>query len=105
MLIVGYHQLFSDAENYISNLDELPAQLSIQFTPTSGYRNITWGQPVNYTYPTYGEKEICVRATYSNGKVLESHVHIQVVPIPPAYSGEEDRTDETINLSGNREHS
>lgn len=82
----------------------MPVQISVRFLPGTVYQNITWGQPVRYTYTTYGEKEICIRARYGNGKILESRTRVRIVPQLPAWTGEEDKADETIILNGTGEH-
>lgn len=91
-------------KNYISNLQDIPTQLFIRFTPESDYQNITWEQPISHTFTTYGEKVICIRAKYNNGKILESHALIQVTPELPKYTDGENQIDETIPIYSTNEH-
>lgn len=93
-------------ENYISNQQETPTQLSIRFNSESDYQNIIWGQPISHTFTSYGEKEICIRAKFSNGKVVESHTKIKIISQGPRYdSGDTTIPDTTITIAKTSTHS
>ncbi len=101
-----YHREVSftfSKDNYISNRKDMPTQLAVRFTRESGYRDIVWGQPVSYNFTSYGEKEISIRATYSDGKTLESHSRIRIVPVLPVKSAP--KADVTIPIDPTSEHS
>ncbi len=88
-----YHSQISfifHQENYISNSRGTPFQLAIRFAPGSAYQPVTWGQPVSHTFTSLGEKEISVRISFNNGKTLESHARIQIIPQPIRYTGGKD---------------
>lgn len=67
-----------DRQNYVSNTGLTVNKLEINYNDESGYREVQWGIPISYAFSSGGEKDIYFRLTFSNGKVLSSHVEILV---------------------------
>lgn len=102
---IEYHSQVSFTfrkENYISNLQESPTQLAICFAPGSAYRTVTWGEPINHTFTSLGEKEISIRISLNNGKNLESHTYIHVIGQPIQYANKKDTE---ISIAATAKHS
>lgn len=53
--------------------------LKIDFNDGQGYRTVTKGQSVTITYPTYGEKLIKFKATFSNNKTQITNAKFEIV--------------------------
>ncbi len=65
-----------DQQFYISNIQEQPITIEVDFDDGTGFRQVNWGQTVTVNYPNGNDKDIKVRLRYQ-GATKGGNAHLK----------------------------